>query len=92
MGRGSNDGHLGVKARLIVQSKITTPWPQTVCFLPPEDPIPNGWEELEIVTEVQPRSESNDLCICQHTRSLHLSHSEACLKLECPCKQFEEAA
>lgn len=79
-----------MKGRLIVQSKISTPWPQTVCFLPPEDPIPRGWEELEIVTEAE-HGESSDLCSCQHRRSHHVSYRHDCLKLECPCRRFEEA-
>ena len=83
-----------MKGRLIVQSKISTPWPQTVCFLPPEDPIPNGWEELEVVTEAEAQAQggASDLCICQHRRSTHVSYRHDCLKIECPCKRFEEAA
>ena len=78
-----------MKGRLIVQSKISTPWPQTVCYLPPEDPIPRGWEGLEVVTEAE-HGEASDLCRCQHRRSHHVSYRHDCLKLECSCLRFRE--
>ena len=82
-----------MKGRLIVQSKISTPWPQTVCFLPPEDPIPRGWEELEVeaVLEAQAPGEFTNLCSCRHLRSDHDSYRYRCLKRDCRCRAFWEA-
>jgi hypothetical protein len=83
-----------MKGRLIVQSKISTPWPQTVCFLPPEDPIPRGWEELEVMTEAAieaAQGEFCNLCRCRHLRSDHVGYRHNCLKPDCSCRGFWEA-
>ena len=75
-----------MKGRLIVQSKLGVPWPQCVCFLPLDQTIPPGWEELHAV-----RSLPSDLCTCGHLRSHHVGHRHQCLVLNekpCPCTHF----
>ena len=89
-----------MKARLIARRmppEVINPTSQ-VYALDPNAPIPEGWEELEIVSGfASPQREeplSTDFCAevgCAHKRSHHASYRHECLKLGCKCKRFREA-
>jgi hypothetical protein len=77
---------------LIVQSKIGVPFPQSVCWCPPDQAIPPGWEELEVVKPS--RLEKADPCRCGHSRISHTARRYQCLERRgeerCDCVVFRE--
>lgn len=77
-----------MRGRLIVKSKIEPPFPQEVCFWPEHQPVPPGWELLEL-------SEWSDDCArCGHSRLRHMLQRYGCMMLEdglpCFCRKFLE--
>ena len=70
-----------------------------VYALDPNSPIPDGWEEVEIVSEpkIVPCRGSelkcacrSDECECVHRRTHHINYRGKCLKLGCKCLRFRE--
>ena len=70
-------------------------------------PIPEGWEEVGIVSEPPFRGTTMqeararlggelELCHCGHDRRSHIRHADGCLvrrnKVVCDCMEFEGAA
>jgi hypothetical protein len=78
-----------------------TPSKEHPCLYPTDRPIPEGWEEIEVVKPGL-RSERPgafdaglELCSCGHDRRSHIQHNQRCLvrrdAVNCACLRFEEA-
>lgn len=86
-----------MKARLIAQTQISVPWPQCACVWPMDQPIPEGWEAIDLSLEPAfrgthlVRGQAGDLGVCGHPRGSHDRHSGQCLVEDCSCLRFREA-